>query len=386
MQMIRIINKENCCGCYACYNICPQNCISMIEDNEGFYYPNVDIDKCINCGLCEKVCCFRSDLPKTQFASIAYACKNRDESMRLGSSSGGIFNILCRYAVLNNGVVFGAAFNKKFEVIHTYAETLNDCNKFYGSKYVQSSIVNSYKKAKEFLDSNRIVIFSGTQCQIKGLNMFLQKKYLNLVTVEVICHGVPSPLVFKKYIENLKKDNKSEIKLIKFRDKNVGWHKFSYLTKFKNGKIYSQSLEKDIFMQGFLKDLYLRPSCYECKAKGNKSNSDFSLADYWGIEEIHRKFDDDKGVSLVILNSQKSLNIFDAISSDMEIIKSNLEYAIKYNPAIIKSANYNKNRKKYFRIIDKVNVNEGIIKYTKLNFTRRVKSKMIRTIKNIVNR
>ncbi|MBV4423558.1 Coenzyme F420 hydrogenase/dehydrogenase, beta subunit C-terminal domain [Clostridium tyrobutyricum] len=371
--IINIINKKDCCGCYACNNICPKSCISMIEDDEGFYYPNVDMDKCINCRLCEKVCPFNNDLPKKQFSSIAYACKNINENIRLESSSGGIFSVLCKYAILNKGVVFGAAFNEDFKVVHTYTETLEDCNKFYGSKYVQSSIMDSYKKAKEFLDDKRIVIFSGTQCQIKGLNMFLNKEYLNLITIDIICHGVPSPLVFKKYIEHLIKINNSQVKLIKFRDKKYGWHKFSYVTEFKNGKIYSKTLDKDIFMQGFLKDLYLRPSCYKCKAKNYTSNSDFSLADYWGIENIHRDFDDDKGVSLVLLNSKKSLQIFNNVLSNMKVIKSNLEYATKYNPAIIKSVKYNKNRKKYFRVIDKMNIETSIIKYTKVNFVSKLK-------------
>ncbi|MCH3965040.1 MAG: Coenzyme F420 hydrogenase/dehydrogenase, beta subunit C-terminal domain [Clostridium sp.] len=352
----------------------------MIEDDEGFYYPNVDMDKCINCRLCEKVCPFNNDLPKKQFSSIAYACKNINENIRLESSSGGIFSVLCKYAVLNKGVVFGAAFNEDFKVIHTYTETLEDCNKFYGSKYVQSSIMDSYKQAKEFLDNNRVVLFSGTQCQIKGLNTFLQKKYLNLITVDVVCHGVPSPLVFKKYIDYLARVNNSKVKLVKFRDKKYGWHKYSHVTEFKNGKIYSRTVDKDIFMQGFLKDLYLRPSCYECKAKNYKSNSEFSLADYWGIEKICPDFDDDKGVSLVILNNEKSLQIFSEILSDMEVTRSNLDYATKYNQSIIKSVNYNKNRKKYFKVIHNMDVEKAIIKYTKVNFASRVKRKIVRVI------
>lgn len=381
--MIDIVNKKDCCGCYGCYNICPKNCILMIEDIEGFCYPTVDIDKCINCGLCEKVCPFKNNLSKNEFSSIAYACKSKDEAVRTISSSGGIFNLLCKYAIFNNGVVFGSAFNEKFEVIHTYAESLIDCSKFYGSKYVQSEILDSYKKAKEFLDNGRMVIFSGTQCQIKGLNMFLQKEYMNLITIDIICHGVPSPLIFKKYIDNLMEVNKSEVNVIKFRDKKLGWHKFSYVTEFKSGKIYSETLDKDVFMQGFLKNLYLRPSCYECKAKDYKSNSDFSLADYWGIEKIHPEFDDDKGVSLVILNSKKSLGIFNKITLHMDLIKSDLAHATKYNPAIIKSVNYNKNREKYFKIMDKMNVEKAIAKYIKVSFVKRIKGKIMRQIKKV---
>lgn len=379
--MINITNKKYCCGCYACNNICPKDCISMVEDNEGFYYPNVDINKCIDCNLCEKVCPFNNNLSREQFLNVAYACKNKNESIRLQSSSGGIFNLLCKYTISNNGVVFGAAFNKNFQVVHTYAETLGECSKFYGSKYVQSRIMSSYKKAKEFLDDGKIVLFSGTQCQIKGLNMFLQKKYLNLITVDIICHGVSSPLVLKKYIDNLSEINKSKIKSIKFRDKNLGWHKFSFMVQFENKKVYSRTLDKDVFMRGFLSNLYLRPSCYECKAKNYRSNSDISLGDYWRIEKIYPKFDDDKGVSLVLLNSKKGLEIFKKILSYMDIMKSNLQYAIKYNPSIIESVSYNRNREKYFERMNKMDIESAIIKYTKVSFINKVKNKVVRKLK-----
>ena len=381
--MVNIVNKKDCCGCYACNNICPKNCISMVEDSEGFYYPNVNVDKCINCKLCEKVCPFDNDLPKKQFLGAAYACKNKNGNIRLQSSSGGIFDLLCRYVISNRGIVFGAAFNENFEVVHTYAKTLEECSKFYGSKYVQSKIADSYKKTKGFLDNGRIVLFSGTQCQIKGLNMFLQKRYLNLITVEVICHGVPSPLVFKKYIDNLSRINESKIRTIKFRDKNLGWHKYSFMIQFENEKIYSGTLDKDIFMRGFLNNLYLRPSCYECKAKNHKSNSDISLGDYWGIEKIYPKFDDDRGVSLVLLNSKKGLEIFNKILLHMDIMESNLEYAVKYNPSIIKSVSYNRNRKKYFSIMDEIDIESAIIKYTKVSFISRIKNKMVRILKKM---
>ena len=357
----------------------------MVDDKEGFVYPIVNIDKCNNCKLCENACPFLNDLPKKNDKHISYACKNKDEDIRVVSSSGGIFSLLCKYVISKNGVVFGAAFNKDFKVVHACAENLSDCNSFYGSKYVQSDIGNNYKIAKKFLDSGRIVLFSGTQCQIKGLNTFLQKKYENLMAVDVICHGVPSPLVFEKYINYLKETNGAKIKFIKFRDKRLGWHNFSYVSEFENNQTYTNTLNKDAFMQGFLKNLYLRPSCYNCKAKNYKSNSDISLADYWGIEKIYPEFDDDRGVSLVILNSKKSVKVFKELMPCMQVLKSDLEYATKNNPSIIKSVDYNVNRQNYFRAIEEMNVNKAILKYTKVKFFSRVKNKIIREIKSIIN-
>ena len=190
--MIEIIDKAKCCGCHACDNVCPKNCIKIIIDEEGFLYPKINKDICISCNLCEKVCPLINSIDNNEFKSIAYACKNRNEQVRINSSSGGIFFLLCEEVINKNGVVFGATFDDNFNVKHSFTETLEECKAFRGSKYVQSSIGDMYKHAKRFLDQDRTVLFTGTQCQIKGLNIFLGKSYKNLLTVDVICHGVPS--------------------------------------------------------------------------------------------------------------------------------------------------------------------------------------------------
>lgn len=374
--MIEINNKSKCCGCYGCTNVCPKQCIEMSIDNEGFWYPKVNKDICIDCGLCEKVCPTINETTKEAFNIEAYACKNKNEKIRLSSSSGGIFTSLCEYIIGNNGVVFGAGFNKEFEVEHSEATTIDECEKFKGSKYVQSKIGNTYKDAKRYLDEGRIVLFSGTQCQIKGLNLYLNKKYKNLISVDIICHGVPSPLVFELYKSYLRNKYNSEIEKIGFREKDKGWKKFSYETKFKNGERYVKTLNEDIYMKGFLKNLYLRPSCYQCKSKNFANNSDISLADYWGVQNKHPEIDDDKGVSLILVNSEKGQIIFDNISENIELIRTDLDYAISCNSCIIKPVKYNIKRDKFFEELNYNNLNQLIEKNVKVSISKKIKHKV----------
>ena len=374
--MIDIKKKSECCGCYACTNICPKQCIEMKIDNEGFWYPEVDKDRCIDCSLCEKVCPELATPKKEEFKTIAYACKNRNENVRLSSSSGGVFTSLCEYVINNGGVVFGVAFNEKFEVEHMEATTIEECEKFRGSKYVQSKIGETYKSAKKYLNEGRIVLFTGTQCQIKGLNLFLRKKYNNLIAVDIVCHGVPSPRVFNLYKENLKKEYNSEINSISFRDKSNGWKNYRYRISFKDGQVDQKLHHNNIYSKGFLKDLYLRPSCYSCEAKNFKSNSDITLADYWGVQNKHAEFDDDKGISLILVNSEKGQEIFTKISSDIEVIDTDLDYAISYNPSLVKHVEYNKDRDKFFEELNNDNLEQLIYKYTKITLVQKVKNKV----------
>ena len=374
--MIDIKNKKDCCGCYGCENICPKNCIKMIDDNEGFWYPKVDSDKCIDCGLCDKVCPVKHSARKEDRDIEYFACKSLNNSSREKSSSGGVFNILYNYVIENNGAVFGVSFDDDLNVRHSVAETMKECEQFRGSKYVQSRLSNTYNEVKDKLNINQIVLFSGTQCQVNGLNLFLRKKYDNLITVEIICHGVPSPKVHKKYLDIKSKEYNSEVKSVNFRDKRIGWKKFSYTLEFKSGQVYSKDLSQDIYMQGFLKDLYLRPSCYECTSKNYKSNADISLADYWGIQNIHPEIDDDKGTSLVLVNTEKGKKVFQIIKDKMDIIKTDGEFAVNNNPCIVRPVKYNKKREQFFDNIDKIDLIENITKNTKVSFIKKVKGKI----------
>ncbi|MEG0701691.1 MAG: Coenzyme F420 hydrogenase/dehydrogenase, beta subunit C-terminal domain [Muribaculaceae bacterium] len=313
----------------------------MDEDSEGFLYPKVDASLCIDCKLCEKVCPVINQ-NETRKPIAVYAAKNPNEEIRMKSSSGGIFSMLAESTINQGGVVFGARFNEKWEVIHDYTETVEGIIPFRGSKYVQSQIGDSYIKAQNFLKEGREVLFSGTPCQIAGLNKFLSKEYDNLLTVDVVCHGVPSPLVWRDYLDHLYKTGKISaqsrkdtlpIGSISFRDKRTGWKNFSFVIKDKGGKITVQeTLHKNIFMQGFLNNLYLRPSCYACPSKAGKSQSDITIADFWGIQNYYPEFDDDKGTGLILINTQKASQTLSDLS--IESIKTSYNQALPGNPTI----------------------------------------------------
>ena len=282
--MIDIQEKNKCCGCHACYNKCPKNAIEMIEDEKGFKYPKINNEKCINCGLCDKVCPIINN-PKIQNEPKAYACINKDEKIRMQSTSGGIFTLLATVIINKGGVVFGASFNNDFKVIHTYTETIEELEKFRGSKYLQSDINNSYKKAKDFLDNDRFVLFTGTPCQIEGFKSFLGKEYEKLYLQDIICHGVPSPKVWDEYKKYRENKAGAKLKGMSFRSKyGTTWGKYHVNMKFENDKNYDMFHNDDVYMKAFLNHLSLRESCTDCKFKKKNRLSDITLADFWGIQ------------------------------------------------------------------------------------------------------
>lgn len=382
--MIEIKSKEDCCGCYACYNICPKQCITMKMDKEGFWYPNIDKNECINCNLCEKVCPIINPVKRVDSKKIAYASMNKDEQVRMKSSSGGIFSILAEYIIKNNGVVYGAGFDEDFNIKHKRILYSTDLDLLRGSKYVQSSIGDIYKQVKNDLESNRQVLFTGTPCQVEGLRSYLRKEYVNLITMDFICHGVPSPLVWEKYLKKMKKSKQENIKNIYFRNKDIGWKLFSLKIIF-DKRIYSNDLKNDLFMKGFLQDVYLRPSCYNCKFKKINRISDITVADFWGIENILPKMDDDKGTSLVVIHSEKGKQLFDKLSETMIINEVDLNEAIKYNLSMIRSVKYNEKRNSFFAELNSGKELTDLIRiYTKISFEKRVKNKIKSIIKRLI--
>lgn len=379
--MISIKQKEKCNGCSACFNICPKRAITMQSDMEGFLYPYVDKEKCINCDLCIKVCPIEKDNKNIVNNIEAIACKNKKENIRKESSSGGVFTALCEEVISKNGVVFGAAYDDKLNVHHCYVETIEDCSKFRGSKYVQSKIGETFKEVKEFLLQDKMVLFSGTPCQIAGLYSYLGREYDNLILVDIACHGVPSPLVFKKYLESLENKNGSKVNNISFRDKKTGWKRYSFKVSY-NDKTTSEIAYDNIYMKGFLSDIYLRPSCYECKFKKPITYADLTLADYWGIDNIHPEFDDDKGTSLVLINTFKGKKCINNILNKLDYINTEYEQAIKYNPSIVNASNFKdiNKRKKFFDKLASKNVEKLIDKYTKHTLIKKVTYKLKRII------
>lgn len=347
--MISITDKSQCCGCSACAQRCPKQCISMERDEEGFHYPQVDATKCINCHLCEIVCPVINQNDKRNPLEVI-ALKNPDEKVRLESSSGGIFTLLAERTIDESGVVFGVCWDEEWNVKHDYAESKDKLQKFRSSKYLQSVIGDSYQKAESFLKAGRKVIFTGTPCQIAGLKHFLHKEYDNLLAVEVICHSVPSPGIWQAYLSaKLQTLNwtKSDIRHISFRNKKTGWKKYSFYIENMNGNVYMELSCKNAFMRGFLADLYTRLSCQACPAKELKSGSDITLGDYWGIGSVNPELDDDKGVSAVVVNTEKGKVALCAIGN-IEFTPMTWSDLTKKNPALIRSVSASKYRKVFY--------------------------------------
>lgn len=349
--MIKIVRKEECTGCHGCYNVCPKKCIDMNFDEEGFLYPSVDSDKCVECGLCEKVCPIMHTV-EVENTPVALGCYNKDEKIRMDSSSGGIFTLISELVIKSGGVVFGAEFDENYNVRHNYVDNIQDLHKFRGSKYVQSTIGNSYYNAKQFLEQGRKVLFSGTPCQIAGLKRYLQKDYDNLICQDIVCHGVPSTYVwehYKKFIANGRR-----ISGVKFRDKSTGWKTYSLQIAFDDGSSYKDIGNENSYIKGFVKDFYLRPSCYECKYKTLHRESDITLADFWGIEANEPELDDNKGTSLIFINSDKGRITFEDIKKDIVFKILDIKKAITHNPSACKVSLYNKKRLSFYRKYKKI--------------------------------
>lgn len=350
--MINIHDKTKCCGCSSCLQACPKQCIKFIIDEQGFEYPIVDRSSCINCNICVKVCpelnLKSSRKPKFCFASIS-----KNHLVRQQSSSGGLFTLIAEKVLLNNGIVFGAAFNSDWGVEHICVDKIEDLYLLRGSKYVQSKIGNTYQRVISFLKQGRTVLFTGTSCQIAGLKQFLRVEYDNLLTVDLVCHGVPSPMLWKTYLEYITHKHTSTesldtIEKISFRDKRKGWKRFSVSIVWKNGHRLNQVLTNNLYLDCFLKNLTLRPSCSQCIAKDGRSGSDISLADYWGISKISRRMDDDKGTSLVLVYTEKGQILIESL--DAIVLETSYHDAFNCNRSIEESTVFNRRTNEFWKI------------------------------------
>ena len=410
--MIQIKDKKDCCGCHACTNACPKQCITMQADEEGFLYPVVDKETCIDCGLCEKVCpVINQNEPRKPLH--VYAAKNKNEEIRMQSSSGGIFTLLAEAIINEGGVVFGAKFDKDWNVVHDYTETIEGIAAFRGSKYVQSTVGNTYSQAKKFLLAGRKVLFSGTPCQIAGLKKYLRKEYENLLTIDIICHGVPSPLVWRRYIdETVEKlraervDGKNTVSCslnelpvitgISFRDKTHGWKKYGFRISYAASKAAENSVSEsaidicephttNAFMRAFLSDTILRPSCYNCSAKQGKAHSDITIADFWGINHIDPSFDDDKGCGAIFINTEKGANIYQLELTHYK--EKTFDEVITYNSAYYNSCIPHPKRTEFFKGLDNVtNLSAYITTMLKPKVSTRIINKIKRYAKAILRK
>ena len=421
-----MVDKKECCGCTACMHICPVKCIEMKEDKEGFLYPAVDNEKCIHCRKCERVCpikdkavlgspfqgsCLQSrlrgsresrnyndfspsvtakpcHLPRQREAKDGLSAQsdeklinvfigyNKNEEIREQSSSGGIFSLAAEWIINQNGVVFGAAFDENFEVCHIAAETKEQLSKLRGSKYVQSRMGNTYPLVKRYLENNCKVLFTGTACQIAGLKKYLSKDYENLYTLDVLCHGVPSPKIWKMYLDDKREQYNASIEKIEFRSKESGWKNFSVNIEFSDNRRYCVRFYEDVFMKLFLGNIDLRPSCYDCRFKGFPRISDMTIGDSWGIENYMPDMDDDRGASVIILNSLKGKQMLDEVRESLNVREANLDRALPITADSRKSVEMHPNRKRFFDGLGKGESIDTLCGYLRSNLLQRAVSFM----------
>ncbi len=396
IKYIQLNDKSECCGCTACKSICPKEAIEMQEDKEGFLYPKINEEKCINCGLCKNVCPIKNKIKEEKQEQKAYIVNNKNEQIRKESTSGGAFTPIAEYVIDKKGVVFGAAFDKDFTVCHKSATTKKELQKFRGSKYVQSDLKDTFKEAKQFLEKGKWVCFSGTPCQIEGLKKYLKKDYEKLITVDVVCRAVPSPLVLRKYLEYQKeKQNMKNFSKVSFRDKEKYGYKYTTMTLKNNEKIYQNGVETDPYLRAFFKNYSDRPSCYDCKFRNKNRVSDFTIWDCFAVGELSKNLDDNKGTTRMIVQNRKAKNIFNEIKNNYEYEELPIEVATKNVREIKYSPIPNVNREEFFKDINKLDAKDFFekhfpdsIKVKAERITRRllVNTKAYNKIKNTIKR
>lgn len=339
--MIIIKDKKECCGCTACANACPVHCILMKEDEEGFRYPMIDMNRCIHCGLCTKICPILHPSIEVEVKQEGYVVQNKDAVELRDSTAGGVFSVMARQILRSGGVVFGVEMGADQVVRHTYTENEQEIYRYRGSKYVQSEIGEGlFKKVKEFLQWDRWVLFSGTPCQIEGLVSYLGQEYEKLITVDVVCHAVPSPLVFRKYLQYHEKRLGRTIKEVRFRDKYYGY-KYSTvkLLTSEGEEPYHRGRESDVWFRAFFSNICDRPACYDCRFKKRYRVSDFTIWDCFPIWRFSNELNNDKGATRVLLHSKKArvfwkklLEEFLFVSVDADVLVKDVKEMVKSVP------------------------------------------------------
>ena len=363
-------NKKECCGCTACFHICPINCIVMKEDEEGFLYPNIDKAKCIHCNKCKEVCPNRN-IENRNTRTQTFVGYYKDDEVRKQSSSGGIFSAIAEWILQQKGVVFGSAFDENFEVHHIAVETKEELIKLRGSKYVQSRLENTFLEAKEYLEKKRKVLFTGTACQIAGLKNYLSAEYENLYTVDVLCHGAPSPKIWRMYLDDKKEQYQASINKVEFRNKDDGWKNFSINIAFSNMERFYTHHNKEKFMRMFLDNLDLRPSCYSCVFKEIPRISDVTIGDSWGVENYMPDMDDDKGTSVILVHSSNGEKIFREIRKKLIVGEVGLDVAVSPTADSRKSVTMHPNRNKYLEGVKRGENFDVLYEYVKKSFLQR---------------
>ncbi len=339
---------EGCCGCAACADICPARCIEMKPNDEGFFYPVIDRERCLSCGACARVCPSLNVPGGTDEDPVAFAFVSRDENSRLRSSSGGFFQKLAAHILAQGGVVYGAGFDENWNVVHKRAETAEQVRELMGSKYVQSRTVGVCSQVRSDLDAGRTVLFSGTPCQCAGVKNFCGG-HERLLNADIVCHGVPSPFVWRQYLDLMSEGR--AVAGVSFRDKDVSarspWESYGLKIAFEDGAYIRTARSDDAYLRAFLSDLILRPSCACCHFKQIRRSADFTLADFWGVKNDLPEAYDKNGTSLVLLHTPRAREIFTQL--DGVRTPAPLQAALSGNPRMTKSVTPSPYRTEFFQ-------------------------------------
>lgn len=374
--------KEECCGCSACYNVCPVQAIEMQSDEEGFLYPVILENRCIGCNKCRKICPILHK-PENLPLQLAYGGYAKKKEEQMSSSSGGVFSVLARRVLMKNGVVCGAAYDEKQSVFHLIIDSENELFRLKGTKYVQSRMENIFINIKEFLNENRIVLFSGTPCQVAGLKSFLGKEYDNLICIDLICHGVPSPKVWEEYLKQI--SNGKEVKKVIFRNKSLGVNKITLDYYLKDGDVIKENYTESLYMKGFIQNIYIRPSCFECKFKGTNRCSDLTIGDFWAVKEYYPEFSNNNGVSAIIIHSEKGRRWIESIEGDLNIIQTTTKKLACWNECLLESTTRNNCREDFFSQWNDQDL-DNLLKALTSNYVKKDKVSVIQKIKRDVRK
>lgn len=389
--MIDIKEKRNCCGCNACYDVCPKDAITLSTDIEGFWYPRVDIDKCINCGLCERTCpqLHIETLKKNDFEyPVCFAAIHKNIEVRFGSTTGGLFSALAEQMYREGGYVGGAIYNKDFSVSHFISNNPSDLTLLRQSKYSQSQTCGIYKEVKRLLVAGEKVLICGTPCQMAALRRFLNKDYENLIIVDFICKSITSPKFYAKYLDYWERKVGSQLVSFKFKDKELGWRSLVKRFDFKNGKtMYSRAQDNDLYSMAYHGNIVSRPSCYSCQFKGFPRMSDITIADFWGVEKYAylKDIDDNAGTSAVMCNSSKGLTFYKQLKN-ITSLETTIEKILPGNPALLHEQKMPMmNRDAFFRDLDRKAIEEVVPHYFSFHEKeRRFKTQFKKKVKSII--
>lgn len=385
--MLEVLEKDKCCGCSACFSACGHQAITMQLDSEGFEYPIIDQEICVDCGLCQSVCPVlqyenrKYIREKNNDAQIGFAARNKNYNQRLVSSSGSIFPPIAEWILDTNGLVVGAAYDNDFNVVHKIIESKDELYALQGSKYLQCKADNiTFKHIRKELKNGRKVLYSGMACQVEGLKSFLRKDYDNLYTIDLICMGIPSYVVWQKYLTTF--FGNEQIKSINFKEKSIGWDTFTFRVDT-DKRIFKERGMHNLYLRSMFLSWNMRPSCFKCPFKNAKRISDFTLADAWGVSHSTPEINDNKGLSSVVVHSKKGLELWNILNDKIDSIQVSIDEIAAGNSNLITNKPQTGDRKHFYEMLltNPRNAFVDLCSLKKTSLMHRIMSKMKSTLK-----